>query len=69
MTLRSQSVESLPPIRPPIRAEITAILAALWPADSNRVVAAFDPFVITLLHPVGPVVAPVLSPRHPGGLR
>ena len=44
-------------------------IAALWTADSDRVVAAFDPFVIALLHPVGPVVAPVLSPRHPRGLR
>jgi hypothetical protein len=63
------SIDSLSPVRLPIRAKLAVILASFWTADSDRVVAAFDHLVIALLHPVSPVVPLVLAPLHPCGLR
>ena len=68
MTFRSRSIDSLSPIRFPIRAKLAVILTSFWSADSDRVVASFDHLVIAFLHPVGPVVPFVLAPLHPWGL-
>jgi hypothetical protein len=59
-----RSIESLPSIRFSIRPEFAVILPSLWTADPNRIVPAFDPLVIPLLHAVGPVIPPVLPVLH-----
>jgi len=62
------SINSLSPIRFPIRTELAVVLATFWTSNSDRVVAALDHLVITLLHAVSPVVPLVLTPLHPCGL-
>ena len=69
MTLRARSINSLSPIRPPIRAKLAVILASFRSANADGIVAALDHLLIALLHPVGPVVPAVLAPLRPCGLR
>ena len=58
------SIQPLPSIRLSIGAHIAAILASLWTADPDRVLAALDPVVIAFLRAIGSVVPPVLAVLH-----
>jgi hypothetical protein len=69
MTCLRLSIDSFSPIRLPIGAQLTVILASLWPPDSDGVAAPLHPFVISFLYPPSPVVAAILSSLSPLGLR
>jgi len=58
------SIQPFPSIRFSIRAQLAVILPSFWTADSNRIVSAFDPLVIALLHAIRPVIPPVLAVLH-----
>jgi len=64
MTFLLHSIKPLSPVRFPVCAHLPVVLASLWAANSNRVVATFNHLVIAFLHPLGSVALSVLPPFH-----